>query len=141
MYIAGIFLSVDQSAPSIRRNWGAKAPAWKRTRELEGVRGRETITRDRRSDEDARWETAMKREKGRGDREEQDREGREKGWNGEGKGKERKRFAHATHGNYRRRGCRPLLVLPAWTFTGGGCLEDGVHLKERYARSGAISER
>lgn len=54
--------------------------------------------------------------------------------------REKKSFAHATHGNYRRRGCRPLLVLPAWTFT-GACLEDGVHLKERYARSDAISER
>lgn len=56
---------------------------------------------------------------------------RERVKNGEGKGKERKRFAHATHGNYRRRGCRPLLVLPAWTFT-AACLEDGVHLKESY---------
>ena len=81
----------------------------------------------------------MKRERVSGNGEEKDRGGREKSWNREGK--ERKRFAHATHGNYRRRGCRPLLVLPAWTFT-GGCLEDGVHLKERYARSGgAISER
>lgn len=46
-----------------------------------------------------------------------------------GEGKERKSLARATRGNYRRRGCRPLLVLPAWTFT-AACLEDGVRLKQ-----------